>query len=334
MAESLKRRSRLLVAGDRESGRPSPEPAIQRQPTSFQRLSGSRRRPLSAEKLLYGVFLTPYSLAMLAFTLLALGFGVVMSLLNVDLLAPAPLAFAGLSQYLQALKDATFWSSLKLTLYFITVPVLLEVTLGLLLALLFQRSRLPTLLQALLLVPMFASPIVTGFLWLMFFTPHLGGIDGLLAVFHLPVVAWLDNGQTALIAVTVADVWEWTPFAFVFLLAAVRSLPAEPYEAALIDGANQWQTVRYITLPLLRTPLLTVTLLEIVNYLALLPLIYSMTGGGPGTATEPLDLYAFVQGFEYFNLSYAAALLVILMGVMLIPALALIAGLRRGMVKV
>ncbi|MBX5458853.1 MAG: sugar ABC transporter permease, partial [Thermogemmatispora sp.] len=295
---------------------------------------GLLRRLFSAERLLYGVFLTPYSLAMLAFTLLALGFGLALSLLNVDLLAPAPLSFAGLSQYFQALQDSTFWSSLKLTLYFITVPVLLEVTLGLLLALLFQRGRLPTLLQALLLVPMFASPIVTGFLWLMFFTPHLGGIDTLLALFHVPAIAWLDNGRTALIAVTVADIWEWTPFAFVFLLAAVRSLPSEPFEAALIDGANQWQTVRFIILPLLRTPLLTVILLEIVNYLSLLPLIYSMTGGGPGTATEPLDLYAFVQGFEYFNLSYAAALLVILMGVMLIPALILITGLRRGMVKV
>jgi multiple sugar transport system permease protein len=292
-----------------------------------------RRRRFNMGTLVYGVLLTPYSLVMLAFTLLAFGFGVTLSLLNVDLLAPAPLSFVGLQEYLHALGDSTFWSSFKITLYFITVPVILEVGLGLVLALLLQNTRFSTLLQSILLIPMFASPVVTGFLWLMFFTPQIGGADAVLALLHLPQIAWLDDGHTALIAVTIADVWEWTPFAFVFLLAAVRSLPGEPYEAALIDGANRWQIVRFITLPMLRIPLLTVTLLEIVNYLFLLPLIYSMTGGGPGVATEPLDLYAFIQGFQYFNLSYAASLLVILMAVMLIPAFFLIGALRKGMVK-
>lgn len=289
------------------------------------------KRParVSGESVLYGFLLTPYGLLMLGFAVLTLTFGLVLSLLNIDLIAPAPLKFLGLSNFSHMFADPTFVSSLKLSAYFLTVPVLIEVGVGLIAALVLQHRRRTAMMQALLIVPMFVPPVVAGLFWKLIMTPGIGGLDAALSGLGLPAPAWLQHGGTALTAVTIADIWEWFPFAFVFLFAALRGLPGEPYEAAEVDGASGWQSFRYITFPMLQGALITAALLEVVNSLFLLPLIYTMTAGGPGTATEPLDFYAFVQGFQYFNLSYAAALLVILMAIVLVPLLVFVVRLRK-----
>ena len=289
-----------------------------------------RRRTLG-DVFVYQVLLTPYSLVMVAFAVAALGFGITLSLLNIDLIAPSPTQFVGITNFRAAFADPTFLSSLKITAYLLTVPVLLEVAVGLGAALLVQNRRRTSGIQALLLIPMFVPPVVAGLFWKLIMTPGLGGFNGLLGLLHLPTPAWLDHSTTALAAVTIADVWEWFPFAFVFLLAALKGLPREPYEAARIDGASEPQMLRHLTLPMLRLPLATALLLEVVNSLFLLPLIYTMTGGGPGQATEPLDYYAFIQGFTYFNLSYAAALLVLLLLFVMIPSVFLVFRIRKGM---
>jgi multiple sugar transport system permease protein len=290
---------------------------------------GGRRR--FGDVFVYGVLLTPYGLVMTAFTVLALGFGITLSFLNIDLLAPSPTHFVGITNYTAAFSDPTFLSSLKITVLLLTVPVIIEVGMGLLAAFIVQNLRHSSTIQIALMIPMFVAPVVAGLFWKLIMQPDLGGLDSLLRLLHLPAPAWLDHGSTALVAVMIADVWEWFPFAFIFLLAALKSLPTEPYEAARIDGAKEFQTFRYLTLPLLRVPLTTVVLLEVVNGLFLLPLIYTMTGGGPGQTTEPLDYYAFIQGFNYFNLSYAGALLVLLLLVVMIPCVFLVFRLRKAM---
>lgn len=287
-------------------------------------------RVISGERVLYGLLLTPYGVLMTAFAIVALGFGIALSLLNVDLIAPAPLKFVGLLNFSNMLSDPTFFSSLKLTIYLLIVPVLIEVGVGFVAALALHRRRRTTIIQTLLIVPMFVPPVVAGLFWKLILTPGLGGLDGALRGLGLPAPDWLVHGSTALAGVTIADIWEWFPFAFVFLFAALRGLPDEPYEAANVDGASGWQSFWYITLPSLKSALMTAALLEVVNSLFLLPLIYTMTSGGPGTSTEPLDFYAFIQGFEYFNISYAAALLVVVMIVVLIPLLVFVVRLRRG----
>lgn len=293
----------------------------------------SRSAPGSrGDSLVYGVLLTPYGIAMIVLAVAALVFGVALSVLNIDLLAPAPTAFVGIDNFKAAFSDPTFISSLERSIYFFIVPVLIQVGLGLLLALVLQSWRRSSAVQALLLIPMFVPPVVSGLFWKLIMTPNLGGLDALLGVLGLPQPSWLDRSTSALAAVTIADVWEWYPFAFVVLFAALRGLPEEPFEAARVDGATEWQILRKITLPLMRIPLTTAFLLELVNALFLLPLIYTMTGGGPGQSTEPLDYYGFIQGFQYFNISYAATLLVVVMAIVLIPAFVLARRLRREVV--
>jgi len=289
---------------------------------------GRRGRGRIGEAIVYGALLTPYGLVMTAFAIAALLFGIVMSVFNIDLIAPSPLQFVKAANFLAAFRDPTFRSSLELSVYFLVVPVIIQVAIGLIAALALQSWRNSSAVQAVILVPMFVPPVTSGLFWKLIMTPNLGGLDNLLSTLGLPAPDWLTRSGPALAAVTIADVWEWFPFAFVFLLAALKGVSHEPYEAARVDGATEFQIFRRITLPLLRIPLATAFLLEVVNALFLLPLIYTMTGGGPGQATEPLDYYAFVQGFQYFNLSYAATLLIILVAIVLIPSVFLVARIR------
>jgi multiple sugar transport system permease protein len=269
------------------------------------------------------VVLTPYGLLLTAFTLCAVAVTVFLSFTNIDLLDPGPIKMVGLSNYRQAFDSSVFWSSVELTVFLLIVPVVLQVLLGLCLAVLVDRMAKSGVIQTILLLPMFLPPVVAGLLWRMIFTPDFQGLDYALSSLGLNAPAWLGHSGTAVAAVTIVDVWQWLPFAFIFLLSAVRALPTEPYEAARVDGANELQMFIHITIPMLRRPLTFAALFEVVNYAAVLGVIYAMTNGGPGTATETLDLNVFDNAFESLNVSFAAALLVCLLLIMLIPGLAL-----------
>jgi ABC-type sugar transport system permease subunit len=158
---------------------------------------------------------------------------------------------------------------------------------------------------------MLIPPVVVGLCWRILFTPDLGGINYFIGLLGLGAPDWLSRGDTALLAVTVASLWEWSPFVMVVLLAGLESLPSSPVESACIDGASALQMVFYIVLPLLKPVLLTVTMLRIIEALGILPVVYMMTGGGPASATEAINLYAFEVGFSFLDIAYASSLLVL-----------------------
>ena len=182
-----------------------------------------------------------------------------------------------------------------------------------------------------MIIPMLVPPAVVGLMWKMMLIPNLGGIDYYLSLIGIPQFDWLGNPETALAAVTVACVWEWTPFVIVVLLAGLDSLPKTPLEAAVMDGATTLKIVFYVIIPQLKPIILVILLLRIIESLAILPVVYMMTGGGPARATEAINLYAYRVGLEYLDIGYSASILVAFIFILLIFCTPIIlSSLRQG----
>jgi multiple sugar transport system permease protein len=159
---------------------------------------------------------------------------------------------------------------------------------------------------------MVIPPIVAAVIWKILFTPPVSILNYLTTSLGLGQLAWLGDSRLALVAIAIAQVWEFFPFCFLLFYAALMSLPNEPFEAAQVDGASFWQTFRFITFPMLGPTISIVFLFRLVDSLKAFPLIYGMTEGGPGFVTEPPNYYAFVMAFSYSKIGYSSAMIVIL----------------------
>jgi multiple sugar transport system permease protein len=192
--------------------------------------------------------------------------------------------------------------------------VTLELILGLALALFFtQPLRLRGLWRSLMIMPMMLTPVVVGVIWRLMYDPNFGVIALLLRSIGLAPIEWLSHGNWAFIAVVLVDVWNWTPFMFLIILAGLESLPVEPFESAQMDGASRLQILRYLTLPLLTPTLLVALLVRSMDAMRIFDHIYIMTMGGPGSATEVASLYLYKTAFKFSDFGYAAAGLFVLL---------------------
>ncbi|MCC6314314.1 MAG: sugar ABC transporter permease [Thermomicrobiales bacterium] len=218
--------------------------------------------------------------------------------------------FVGFGNYVRILTgDPYFWSAARVTLAFLLVTITLEFLLGLGIAtVVSQESRALGAIQTIVVLPMMITPVVVGLIWRFMYNPDHGIINYVLGKVGIAGPAWLGDARTGFWAVVVADVWEWTPFMALILLAAMQSLPREPLEAAVVDGASRWQAYRSIVLPLLRPAIGVALLLRGIDAFKTFDLIYVLTQGGPGTSTQVLSLYTYKWGFKFFELGYAAAL--------------------------
>ena len=252
----------------------------------------------------------PSVLVLLAATTIPLAGLVVMSTWRLDLTTPYRNRFVGLDNYLRMLTDARFLEAVWITTLYTVTTVILQVTLGLALALAFFRLvRGMGLLRVVVLLPMILAPIVVGLSWKTLMLSQLYGLVDYAAVLvGFGSTPWLTDARWALVSVIVIHTWQWTPFAFLVFLASLYALPPEPFEAAMIDRANTWQTFRYLTLPMLRPAIFIVVVLRTMIALRAFEGIYATTGGGPGTATEILNLYAYRVSFNSLSLGYGAAL--------------------------
>lgn len=228
---------------------------------------------------------------------------------DVDLLGgKTTIKFIGLDNFRRALRDATLKDAVDNTITFVFWTVVLEMLGGLGLAMLLNSNiRGRRIFVSLFLIPLVMPPIVISLCWKMMYDYGWGVINYLLMAVGLESVFWLSDPQIAMYAIIFTDVWHLTPFVMLIFLAGLQSLPTEPYEAAEIDGANNWQTFRDITLPLLRPTILVVLLLRTIDGAKLFDKVFVMTGGGPGTATETLTTYIFYNAFRGLDLGYAAA---------------------------
>ena len=241
------------------------------------------------------------------------------SLMRIDLAMPFLSGFAGADNYVKMGADPRFWNSLWLTLLYTTSTVVLQVTLGLSLALLVLRiPRGQAALRIAAILPIVLAPVVVGLFWrTLVLSPDVGLVDVVTRALGLGSHNWLGDPQLALISVIAIHTWQWTPFAFLVLLASLSSLPPDVYEAARIDRAGAWQRFRHITLPLIRPAIVIVVIMRTMIALSAFAAIFAATGGGPGTATEILNLYAYRTSFSELNLGYGAALAVVLLAITL-----------------
>ena len=214
--------------------------------------------------------------------------------------------------------DSFFRAAMAHTFIYAVAALTGEFLLGLGLALLLnEQIRGRGLFRASLLVPMMLPTVVVGVVWRLLLNPNFGAINGTLkqAGINTDGLTWTASPRLALLAVIAVDVWQWTPFVFLILLAGLQAIPQEPYEAALIDGSNRWQTFRHVTLPLLKPAILIVLLLRTMDLLRVFDQIFILTEGGPGFATETISLYIYRAAFRFSDFGYAAAMSFVLLAV-------------------
>jgi multiple sugar transport system permease protein len=241
------------------------------------------------------------------------------SLQRIDLGMPWMSGFAGLGNYLKMGDDPRFWNSLLLTFIYTGSTVILQVVVGLSLALLvMQLPRGQALLRIAAILPIVLAPVVVGLFWrTLVLAPDFGIVDLVTRALGLGSYNWLGDPQLALISVIAIHTWQWTPFAFLVLLATLATLPPDVYEAARLDRASAWRTFIHITLPLIRPAVVMVVIMRLMTALSAFAAIFAATGGGPGSATEILNLYAYRTSFTELNLGYGASLAVVLLSITL-----------------
>jgi multiple sugar transport system permease protein len=225
--------------------------------------------------------------------------------------------------YHDILGTGEFWHSVWVQTELSAVGVAAQLAIGLGLALLLDRpSRLLEVLRTGFLVPMVLPPIVVAIIWKVLYTPDISPLHHLLAWIGLPVHSLITNPATAIWAIVVADTWEWFPFTMLMLLAALQTVPAEPQEAARIDGASALQLFWHVRLPYIQPTLVVCVLFRLIDSIKAFPLIYLLTDGGPGNATEVTNYYAFQQTFSFSYWGYGSAVaMLMVVGVFLLSLL-------------
>jgi multiple sugar transport system permease protein len=265
------------------------------------------------------LFILPSLIFVLAMMVFPIGYTVWLSFNEWNGSATKSPQGVGLSNYTNLLSaDPRFWDSVLRTFLFSIGAVVAELLLGLGIALLLQGKFFgQNFIKTLILLPMVATPVAIGMAWLLMFEPTIGLLNSILRDWGIPPQPWLGSEQQALWSLVMVDVWQWTPMMALIILAGITVLPEEPYEAARVDGANPWQRFIFLTLPLLMPTIVVAVLLRSIDALKTFDIIYTMTRGGPGYATETINTYAYVQSFEYFNLGQASSLLVIFFAIVL-----------------
>jgi multiple sugar transport system permease protein len=264
--------------------------------------------------------LGPALLLLLVITTAPLVYLLWTSLQRLDLGMPWLTGFAGLDNFARMGADPRFWNSLVLTAIYTGSTVVLQVLVGLALALLvLQIPKGQGVLRVAAILPIVLAPVVVGLFWrTLVLAPDFGLVDLVTRSLGLGSHNWLGDPQLALISVIAIHTWQWTPFAFLVLLASLATLPPDLYEAARIDRASAWKRFVHITLPLIRPAIVMVVILRTVTALSAFAAIFAATGGGPGSATEILNLYAYRTSFTELNLGYGAALATVLLAITLL----------------
>jgi multiple sugar transport system permease protein len=221
--------------------------------------------------------------------------------------------WVGLANYLYVLRDADFMQLvLPNTFGFMVASVASSLVLGLLVALMLnKRFRGRWLMQSFVLLPLMVAPVIAAIMIRWMFNDQFGVVNVVLEVFGIEPIAWLTQRWTAFFVILLTDIWLWTPWFALILLAGLQSLPPEPFEAAAIDAAGAWRTFRYITLPMLRPVMAVCVVIRSIDAFRTFDTVWTISGGGPARATELFSIYAYVESFQFLNLARGSAAAVI-----------------------
>ena len=272
----------------------------------------SRGNNLYANRYGY-IYILPGVIILALITLAPFVYDLYLSLTDRYLASSEPAKFVGLMNYVNIFKDKSFWSSVLITAIYVFLAVFIELVLGFIIALLFQiEFKGKKIVRSAILLPMVATPIAIAFMWRIMYNPNIGIINYLLGLINIRGIEWVSSQDTALISVILVDIWQWTPFMFLILSSGISALPNDPFEAAIVDGASFTQILRHVMFPLLK-PIITIGLVfRLVDSFKTFDTIYVLTGGGPGTATETLNIQVFLNAFKYLKMGHACALSIIM----------------------
>ena len=233
--------------------------------------------------------------------------------------------FVGLDNYLKLATNQRFLEAIGHTIYFTVLAVVVPLFLGTVAALIFHREfPFRGALRAVFTMPMMATPVAVALVWTMMFHPQQGVLNYLLSLVGLPPSLWVYSPTWVIPSLVLVEIWHWTPLVMLIVLGGLAALPTEPYESARLDGASEWQLFRYITLPLIAPFLVVAAVIRTIDALKAFDTIYVISQGGPGTASETINLYLYLQAFAFYNVGNASAVVVVFFVIILALALLLL----------
>jgi multiple sugar transport system permease protein len=235
------------------------------------------------------------------------------STLRFRLNLPALKGFIWFGNYTNLLYDVEFWNTVSISLRYTAITVGAELVLGLIIALLLQRqTRINNMISVLLLLPLMTAPAIASLMWKLMTNPNFGILSYLVSLVGVSDFRWASSPSSALFTVVLVDVWVYTPFIMVLLLAGLRSLPQQPFEAATLDGVPRLFVFFRITLPMLSPYIITASLFRLLDAIQQFDIVYAMTQGGPGNTLLVFQVRAYLEFYQYTNVGKSAALLVVL----------------------
>jgi multiple sugar transport system permease protein len=271
----------------------------------------------------YWPFVVPALIVVLAVIIFPWAYTIWMSLHEWKVGAPP--TFVGLANYIRLPSDTRFVESVWHTLVYTALSVALPLLLGTFAAVVFHaKFPMRGFLRGLFILPMMATPVAIALVWTMMFHPQLGILNYLLSLVGLPAQLWVFHPATVIPSLVMVETWQWTPLVMLIVLGGLAAIPAEPYESALIDGATRWQIFRYISLPLIMPFLFIASMIRMIDAVKSFDIIFAITQGGPGSASETINLYLYSVAFVYYDVGYASAIVVVFFALIVALAAALL----------
>ncbi len=233
--------------------------------------------------------------------------------------------YVGAENYERMVEDDHVRSSVGVTLRFAAFVLVAELVIGMGLALLLEKPiKGAAIFRTIFILPLMVSPVAVGLIWRYLLDGRIGLVNHYLGMLGIPPQTWLGDKDLAFFSIVITDIWQWTPFIFIILLAGLQALPSEVLEASRIDGANWWQMTFRIKIPMLRSILLVTVLMRLIDVFRALEVIFIMTFGGPGRSTQVMSLHIYKTAFTSQTLGYASTIAVVLMFLMLVLSLVLL----------
>lgn len=255
------------------------------------------------------LFIWPAFMIVLAMAIFPLIYSLSISFMNFRLIPPLPPKFIGIDNYSKLLSQPRFWSVIYTTSVIVVISVTLQYVIGFAVATaLNAKIRGSGVFRVLLLMPMLIAPVAVALIARMILNPVIGPLDQFLTMFGFPDLPFLADKNWAMGSIIAVEVWQWTPFVILLMLAGLQTLPRDVYEAATLENASRWRQFWDITFPMLLPISVAIIFIRIIESFKIMDTVFVMTGGGPGIATETLTLYAYQEGFKKFNLGYTSAL--------------------------
>ena len=278
------------------------------------------------------LFLWPAFLIVLMISLFPLIYALTVSFQAMRLVPPLPPRFVGFDNYANILSSARFWGSVGVTSTIVFASVTIQYVAGFALALALHHNVPGTsLYRVTFLLPMFLAPVCVAMIARMIFNPVFGPMNQFFSMIGFPNLPFLTDATFAVAVLIAIEVWQWTPFVLLLMLAGLQGLPPEVFEAARVDNVSAWRRFRDITFPMLLPISVAVVFIRIIEGFKVIDTVFALTGGGPGTSTETLTLFAYNEGFKKFNLGQASALSFVFLIVVILFGTVYLAVAQRAM---